>query len=424
MTADMDTSIADSIRHFLSCRACTQTLEHVFVDLGTMPPSNAYLNSSQDLSQEKSYPLKVFVCHHCWLVQTQDFVDKDEMFSAEYAYFSSVSKGWVAHAKHYCAMIIKRLALNSKSKVIEIASNDGYLLQNFVAEGIPCLGVEPTLATANVARELDIPVLSEFFTEEFAQVLQNENGPADLIIGNNVLAHVPDINDFVAGLKLALSVQGTITLEFPHLVELVEKNQFDTIYHEHFSYLSLSVVQQIFNAHGLTIYDVEQLSTHGGSLRIYASHENGGFNIKASVKELLAQELARGLLSLNYYQAFQAKVEQIKAQVRTFLITKKQQGKTVVGYGAAAKGNTLLNYAGISTEFLPVIFDAAPSKQGKLMPGSHIAIRHPDEIADYSPDYILILPWNIKDEVMQQLKEKLPLTIFVVAVPELIEQGS
>lgn len=412
------------IREYLTqCRACSNNLKHVFVDLGVMPPSNAYLDSEKAINNEKCYPLKVFVCHHCWLVQTQDFVNKDEMFSAEYAYFSSVSKGWLEHAREYSEMIINRLSLTNTSKVLEIASNDGYLLKNFVLAGIPCLGVEPTLATAHVARKKGIPVVSEFFTKKTCEELVKLNGTADLIIGNNVLAHVPDINDFVSGLKLGLSAEGTVTLEFPHLMELVDKNQFDTIYHEHFSYLSLSVVSNIFKRHHLKIYDVEQLVTHGGSLRVYVCHENANISIENSVATLLDIEKESGVLSLSYYQSFQQKVEQIKTQVKAFLISQKQQGKSVVGYGAAAKGNTLLNYAGISSELLPVIFDAAPSKQGKLMPGSHIAVKHPEQMARYSPDYIFILPWNIKEEIIKLLEGKFSSSTFVVAMPELAKVG-
>jgi SAM-dependent methyltransferase len=401
----------------MKCRNCGNTLQHLFVDLGYAPPSNAYMEKDADLSKEQQFPLQVYVCEQCWLVQTRDYVDADKLFNADYAYFSSISSGWLEHAKRYVAMIIERQRIDSSSLVIEIASNDGYLLKNFVASNIPCLGIEPTTETANAARELGIPVLSEFFGSKLAKQLSENGQYADLIIGNNVLAHVPDIKDFVAGLKILLKPKGVITLEFPHLLELIKNSQFDTIYHEHFSYLSLSVVQLIFDEAGLDLFEVEELPTHGGSLRIYCAHK-GTQNICPVVADLIELERENGLQSLPTYLAFQQQINQIKEDLCSFLSSQKALGKTVYGYGAAAKGNTLLNYAGISTDLLPVICDAAPSKQGKLMPGSHIPIHAPEFLQTHPSDFVLILPWNIKDEVINQLSF-LKNTRFVTAIPYL-----
>lgn len=387
----------------MNCRHCHQPLEHVFLDLGFAPPSNAYLDTDALQSPERYFPLKLFVCEHCWLVQTEDYAQADELFSPDYAYFSSVSKSWLAHAADYCAMITERLGLNRDSHVIEVASNDGYLLKNFVETGIPCLGIEPTASTAAAAEQLGIPVLREFFGEALATRLVAEGKQADLILGNNVFAHVPDINDFTAGLRTALKSGGTVTLEFPHLMRLIEFTQFDTVYHEHFSYLSLYAVGRIFEKAGLRVFDVEELPTHGGSLRVYGCHADDARPTAPAVDALLAEEEARGLRTLDTYQAFQARAERVKDDLLLYLIEQKRAGKVVAGYGAAAKGCTLLNFAGIKPDLLPYVCDAAPSKQGKYLPGTHVPILSPDAIREGRPDTVLILPWNIREEVMQQL---------------------
>ncbi len=405
----------------MNCRHCGTTLRCDFLDLGFAPPSNAYL-SRDDLSKPETYfPLRLKVCEECWLVQTEDYAEADALFSPDYAYFSSASKGWLDHAARYAAMISDRLSLGSDSMVIEIASNDGYLLKNFVAAGIPCLGVEPTASTAAAAEALGIPVLREFFGEALASQLASDGNSADLVLGNNVYAHVPDINDFTRGLKAVLKPGGTITLEFPHLMRLIEQNQFDTVYHEHFSYLSLFTVGRIFSAAGLRIFDVEDLPTHGGSLRVYGCHADDARATSDAVAAVIGAEERSGLRSVEPYAAFQAKAEKVKDDALSFLIEAKRAGKSVAAYGAAAKGNTLLNFAGVKPDLLPFVCDAAPSKQDRYMPGSHIPILHPDGIADRRPDFVLILPWNIAAEVRQQLA---PLategTKFVTFVPELI----
>jgi len=369
---------------------------------------------------EKYYPLKVKVCEQCWLVQTEDYAQADELFSEDYAYFSSTSTGWLNHAAKYAVEMTRLLRLNPGSLVIEVASNDGYLLKNFVAAGIPCLGIEPTASTADAAEELGIPVLREFFGEQLARRLASSGKQADLIAGNNVYAHVPDINDFTRGLKAALKPTGTITLEFPHLMRLIENTQFDTIYHEHFSYLSLGTVSRIFAACGLRVFDVEELSTHGGSLRIYGCHAEDARPTSPKVNAVLAEELVRGLQNLATYQQFQAKADRVKDDLLSFLIEQKSAGKKVGAYGAAAKGNTLLNYAGVKPDLLPFVCDAAAAKQGKFMPGSHIPILSPTTLSDNRPDFLVILPWNIAAEVKQQNEHLAKLgTKFVTAVPTL-----
>jgi len=335
-------------------------------------------------------------------VQTEDYACADELFSADYAYFSSTSTSWLAHAATYCSMIRQRLSLTENSMVIEVASNDGYLLKNFVAAGIPCFGIEPTAGTAVAAENLGIQVLREFFSEDLGKRLATNNQRADLIIGNNVYAHVPDINDFTGGLKAALKPGGTVTLEFPHLLNLITQCQFDTIYHEHFSYLSLYTVCRIFEKSGLRIYDVEQLQTHGGSIRVYGCHEDDLRPAKHSVIDLLHLEKQKGLRNLRTYNSFQKRANKIKDDLLIFLIEQKRQGKSVAAYGAAAKGNTLLNYTGIKSDLLSFVCDAAPSKQGKFLPGSHIPILPPESLTEQKPDYVMILPWNIANEVMQQ----------------------
>ena len=386
----------------MNCRHCQQPLQHVFLDLGFAPPSNAYLTADDLQKPELYFPLKLFVCEHCWLVQTEDFTSAESLFTKDYAYFSSTSQSWLDHASRYSQMIIEREKLNSDSFVIEIASNDGYLLKNFVAEGIPCLGIEPTDSTAAAAENMGIPVLREFFNEKLGQELAAQGKQADLIAGNNVYAHVPDINDFTLGLKAALKLDGIITLEFPHLMRLIEHCQFDTVYHEHFSYLSLFTVNQVFEQAGLRIFDVEELPTHGGSLRIYGCHREDTRKELPSVSVILNGEIQHGLRDLKIYHDFQARAERVKDDLLLFLIEQKQQGKKVVAYGAAAKGNTLLNYAGIKPDLLSMVCDAALSKQGKFMPGSHIPIVKPEMLSEMKPDVVLILPWNIADEIEMQ----------------------
>lgn len=388
----------------MNCRHCQKKLEHVFLDLGTAPPSNDYLSADDLQKPENFFPLKLFVCGDCWLVQTEDYAAAGDLFRHDYAYFSSVSSGWLQHAKTYTEMITDRLGLGGKSFVVELASNDGYLLRNFVAAGIPCLGVEPTDATADAAEKLNIPVMREFFGEKLAAQLTSEGKSADLIIGNNVYAHVPDINDFTQGMKKLLKPGGTITLEFPHLMQLIKENQFDTVYHEHYSYLSLQTVSRIFAKAGLRVCDVETLSTHGGSLRVYGCHADDTRADSGAVVKMLDTEKEFGLQNLETYTSFQPKADQVKADLLRFLQEQKAAGKTVAAYGAAAKGNTLLNYAGVTVDMIPFVCDAAPSKQGKYMPGSHIPILPPDAMAEKKPDWVLILPWNIAPEVVQQQK--------------------
>ncbi len=400
------------------CRHCATPLQHTFLDLGFAPPSNAYLSAADLIKPEKYYPLKVKVCTHCWLVQTEDYAQADELFSADYAYFSSTSTGWLAHASGYAKAIIQRLGLNQNSHVIEVASNDGYLLKNFVAAGIPCLGIEPTASTAAAAEKLGIPVIREFFGEALGKRLATAGKQADLIAGNNVYAHVPDINDFTRGLKAALKPTGAITLEFPHLMRLIEHTQFDTIYHEHFSYLSLYTVQRIFEAAGLRVWNVEELPTHGGSLRVYGCHAQDARTTAPTVATLLAEEIRTGLQNLATYEGFQSRANKLKDDLLSFLIEQKRAGKKVVAYGAAAKGNTLLNHAGVKPDLLTFVCDAAVAKQGKYLPGSHIPIFPPKALAEIKPDYVLILPWNIATEVQRQNAALTAQGVrFVVAIP-------
>lgn len=386
----------------MNCRHCKAQLTHVFLDLGFAPPSNAYLTAEELRAPEKHYPLKLFVCDCCWLVQTEDYARADELFGHDYAYFSSTSASWLEHAARYARAMTDRFALGPQSRVIEVASNDGYLLKNFVAAGIPCLGIEPTASTAAVSEKLGVPVLREFFGEALGKRLAIEGRQADLIAGNNVYAHVPDINDFTAGLKAALKPNGTITLEFPHLMRLIQHTQFDTVYHEHFSYLSLHTVGRIFEQAGLRIFEVEELPTHGGSLRVFGCHADDARPTDPSVPALSREEEHRGLRTLETYAAFQQRADRVKDDLVTFLIEQKRAGKRVAAYGAAAKGNTLLNYAGIRPDLLPWVCDAAAAKQGKFMPGSHIPILPPSALRDLRPDLVLILPWNIADEIRQQ----------------------
>jgi SAM-dependent methyltransferase len=404
----------------VKCRHCGAPLQHTFLDLGFAPPSNAYLTAEDLVKPEKYYPLKIKVCDQCWLVQTEDYAQADELFSSEYAYFSSTSTGWLAHAARYADKMTQQLQLTRSSLVIEVASNDGYLLKNFVAAGIPCLGIEPTASTAAAAEALGIPVMREFFGEQLGKQLATAGQQADLIAGNNVYAHVPDINDFTRGLKAALKPGGTITLEFPHLMRLIEHTQFDTVYHEHFSYLSLYTVDRIFAAAGLRVWDIEELPTHGGSLRVYGCHTEDARKMTATVSAMLAEETRRGLQTLATYQNFQARADRVKDDLLAFLIEQKRAGKKVAAYGAAAKGNTLLNYAGVKPDLLPFVCDAAAAKQGKFMPGSHIPIFAPGALDQQRPDYLVILPWNIAAEVKQQNAKLAEVgTKFVTAVPKL-----
>lgn len=404
----------------MNCRHCRIPLRHVFLDLGFAPPSNAYLTAADLKTPELYFPLKLFVCEHCWLVQTEDYAQANELFRHDYAYFSSTSSSWLEHAAHYAVMISSRLSLGKKNFVIEVAANDGYLLKNFLAAGIPCLGIEPTASTAYKAETLGIPILREFFGKAVAENLAANGKQADLVVGNNVFAHVPDIDDFTAGLKVVLKPGGTITLEFPHLMRLIEHIQFDTVYHEHFSYLSLHTVYQIFTQAGLRVWDVEELSTHGGSLRIYGCHARDPRDEAPAVAILLAEEERRGLRRLPTYIEYQPHADRLKDELVIFLIEQKRAGKSVAAYGAAAKGNTLLNYASIKLDLLPYVCDAATSKQGKFLPGTHIPILPPTILSERKPDIVLILPWNLADEVCQQhgyIREWGGR--FVVAVPKL-----
>jgi SAM-dependent methyltransferase len=385
------------------CRFCKTPLNHTFVDLGMSPLCESYVNSKQLNEMEPFYPLHAYVCHTCFLVQLQEYVAPEHIFT-EYAYFSSYSDSWLHHVKTYTDLMTQRFHLNQQSYVVEIASNDGYLLQYFVEKQIPVLGIEPAANIAQVAQTKGVPTQVEFFGQVCAQKLASAGKQADLIAANNVLAHVPDINDFVAGLKILLKPQGVITVEFPHLMRLMAENQFDTIYHEHFSYLSFMVVERIFSAHGLTLFDVDELPTHGGSLRIYARHQaDDSKPISDRVLELRTREEAAGLTQIEAYTNFAEQVQETKRKLLEFLIQAKRERKTVVGYGAPGKGNTLLNYCGIRTDFLDYTVDRNPYKQGKFLPGTHIPIHHPDKILETKPDYVLILPWNLRQEVMEQI---------------------
>lgn len=386
----------------MNCRHCNAALEHVFLDLGSAPPSNSYLGAADLRAPEATYPLRLHVCTECWLVQTEDYASADELFSRDYAYFSSTSQTWLAHAASYAQDISHRLALGADCFVVEIASNDGYLLKNFVSSGIPCLGIEPTASTAQAAEAIGVPTLREFFGLALGERLALEGRQADLIVGNNVFAHVPDINDFTNGLKAALKPGGTITLEFPHVMQLIGQVQFDTVYHEHFSYLSLYAVQRIFQHAGLRVLDVEELATHGGSLRVYGCHAGDVRASTAAVAAMLIAEESAGMRTLETYAGFQMRADAVKDGLVTFLIEQKRAGRKVAAYGAAAKGNTLLNYAGVRSDLLPFVCDAAPSKQGRYLPGSRIPVVEPAQLRELRPDIVLILPWNIAGEVQAQ----------------------
>lgn len=388
----------------MNCRFCQNPLTHEFVDLASSPPSNSYLRAEQLDEPEVFYPLRVFVCEKCFLVQIDEYKKAAEIFDENYAYFSSFSKSWLEHSRKYAEMMCERFGFDKSSQVIEIASNDGYLLQYFKEKNVPVLGIEPTLSTARAARKKGIETRTEFFGVSLAEKLAAENRRADLLLGNNVLAHVPDINDFVRGLQVALKPDGIVTMEFPHVLQLIENAQFDTIYHEHFSYLSLHTTQKIFASQGLTIFDVEELPTHGGSLRIFAAHaENKTQEVSANIENLLAKEKQFGLTNVKYYLDFQPKVDKVKHDLLSFLIEQKRSGKRVAAYGAAAKGNTLLNYCGVKKDLIAFVVDASPHKQGLYLPASHIPIVDESRIKCEKPDFVLILPWNIKDEIVEKL---------------------
>ena len=385
------------------CRFCGEALHDIFVDLGMSPLCESYIEDSTLNSMERFYPLRVFVCRKCFLVQLGEYVSAEDIFS-DYAYFSSYSDSWLAHVEAYCDMAIRRFALSSKSRVVELASNDGYLLQYFLKRGVPVLGIEPAANIAEVAVQKGIQTEVKFFGETVARQLVQKHGQADLLLGNNVLAHVPGLNDFVKGMKIMLAADGVITMEFPHLLKLVDQNQFDTIYHEHFSYFSFTTVTKVFERHGLELFDVEQLGTHGGPLRIFARHANSDTHkITGNVQALLDAEEAVGVQQPEYYEEFKKQVERTKRSLLSLLIRLKNEGKTVAGYGAPGKGNTLLNYCGIRSDLIDFTVDRNTFKQGKYTPGTHIPIRHPDAIKDAKPDYVLILPWNLKNEIVKQL---------------------
>jgi SAM-dependent methyltransferase len=384
------------------CRFCGAPLAHTFADLGMSPISNNYLSEEELGTMERFYPLHALVCGQCFLVQLEEFETPEAIFS-DYAYFSSYSTSWLEHCRRYAEMAAERFSLTRASHVVEIASNDGYLLQYFAERGVPVLGVEPAANVAEVAVEKGVPTEVDFFGEEVARKLSAAGRQADLLIGNNVLAHVPDLNDFVAGMKVLLAPEGTITMEFPHLERLVEDRQFDTIYHEHFSYFSLLTARRVFADHDLTVFDVEELQTHGGSLRIYACHA-GARPVTDAVRELEAREERAGFTHVETYVAFGEAVQQEKRDILESLIGLKNEGKRIVGYGAPAKGNTLLNFCGIGTEFIDFTVDRNPHKQGRFLPGSHIPIRAPEEIERARPDVVFILPWNLREEVMEQLR--------------------
>jgi SAM-dependent methyltransferase len=401
------------------CRFCGSELRQVFLDLGSSPLANSYLKEEDLQQEEQRFPLRVYVCGECLLVQLEEWESPENIFG-DYAYFSSYSESWLRHAKTYVGMMVARFGFNPDSKVVEIASNDGYLLQYFVDRGISVLGIEPARNVAEVARSRGIPTRVDFFGETTARTLRREGLRADLLIGNNVLAHVPNLNDFVKGLKIVLAEQGIITMEFPHLMRLCEDCQIDTIYHEHFSYFSFITVEKIFAAHGLTMFDVEELSTHGGSLRIFAQHRAGGRQpISKRVEELRKREIRAGYAGLAGYLAFEERAVQTREKLIEFLVIAKQSGKRVVGYGAPAKGNTLLNYCGITSDLVEYTVDRSPHKQGRFLPGTHIPIYEPERINATKPDYILILPWNLQDEIIRQLAfARTWGAQFVVPIPE------
>jgi hypothetical protein len=405
----------------VKCRHCTADTRLRLVDLGAAPPSNAYLTRDALDAPEICLPLRVLVCERCWLAQTEDFVAPAELFSSEYAYFSGMSKSWLEHCERFVADVADRFELDESSFVVEVAANDGSLLQYVRNRGIPCLGVEPTASTAAAARERGIDVVEDFFGTRLAKSIRTSARPADLTFANNVLAHVPDINDFVAGFSTLLADHGVATFEFPHLLNLIALNQFDTIYHEHYSYLSLTAVAEIFRVNGLEVFDVEEQPTHGGSLRVFAQRLGvGQRRIDGRVVNLLDREARAGVRTAQYYAGYQARVDRVRDDFLTFLNEARTAGKKVAAYGAAAKGNTLMNYAGVGVELIEFVVDRSPAKQGKFMPGSHLPIVPEIRLGEIRPDWIVILPWNIRAEVMQQLEYTRAWGAkFVTAVPEL-----
>jgi SAM-dependent methyltransferase len=409
----------------VNCRHCQAALTLQLIDLGSSPPSNAYLTSEMLSAPETYFPLRIMVCQSCWLVQTLDFAQAKELFSKDYAYFSSFSTTWLQHAENYVGQMVERFHITADSHVVEIASNDGYLLQYVKARGIPCTGIEPTASTAGAAREKGIATIESFFGTEVGAKLAAEGKQADLMAANNVLAHVPDINDFLTGFTNLLKPDGVVTFEFPHLLQLLDQNQFDTIYHEHFSYLSLTALVKIFQTNGLKAFDVEEIPTHGGSLRVFAQRATtGGRPVEDCVAKILAYEADAGLSVASGYQGFQQRAEKIKDDFLSFLIEAKRQGKRVAGYGAAAKGNTLLNFAGCRPDLVSYVVDRNPAKQGKFMPGSRIPIVAEERLYADRPDYVVILPWNLRSEVIEQVTAAgLTGTTFVNAVPSLERTG-
>lgn len=404
----------------MNCRHCGEPLKHTFLDLGFAPPSNAYLSEAELCAPEIYFPLKLNVCGRCWLVQTEDYHAPDRLFDADYAYFSSCSSSWLAHAERYVERMVDRFSLDERSRVVEVAANDGYLLQYVSKLGIACLGIEPTASTARAARDNGLEIRELFFGEKVARKLAREGWSADLMVANNVLAHVPNINDFLKGFSALLKPKGVVTFEFPHLLRMITEQQFDTIYHEHYSYLSLTTVQSLCAHNGLHIFDVEELPTHGGSLRVYAQLVGGVRDASEAVVELLVREEQLGIKTAAFYSTLAPAAERIKHELLRFLLQAKAEGKKVVGYGAAAKGNTLLNYAGVRSDLLAWVADASPHKQGKFLPGSRIPIVEPTRVVAEQPDFILLLPWNLKDEVVAQLK---PINHWggrlVISVPQL-----
>lgn len=388
----------------MQCRFCKTELTHDFIDLVNSPASNSFLTAEQLNEPETFYPLKVYTCHKCFLVQVDEYKKSDAIFDSNYVYFSSYSTSWLKHAKAYTEMMTNRFGYSKDSLVIEVASNDGYLLQYFHQHNIPVLGIEPTANTAAAAKAKGVDSVVDFFGVGLARELVAKNIKADLLLGNNVLAHVPDIVDFVGGMKVILKDNGVVTMEFPHLMQLVDNNQFDTIYHEHFSYLSFTTVKQIFESQGLQMFDVDQIPTHGGSLRIYAKHkEDTSKEISPNVKAVLDLEASKGMNDLEYYNGFQQKAMKVKLDLLSFLILQKNAGKKVAAYGAAAKGNTLLNFCGVKNDLIDFVVDANPHKQNKFLPASHIPVMNEQYLKDAKPDYVIILPWNLKDEITQQL---------------------
>lgn len=387
----------------MKCRFCESVLADAFLDLGSAPPSNAFLREQELNAVEVWFPLKLHVCCKCHLVQMDEVQQRDALFSSDYVYFSSYSRSWLQHAEQYVDKAVARLQLGSNDLVMEIASNDGYLLQYVRQRGIPCIGIEPTASTASEARKRGIETIERFFGQSFAEEFVETRGKAALIAANNVLAHVPNLNDFVAGLAMALADDGCITVEFPHILQLVQQCQFDTVYHEHFSYFSFHTVQQVFACHGLCIWDVEELPTHGGSLRLWACHDGASRKATPAVPAILSKERDAGMFDIGWYQGFQAQADRIKHEFISFLLECKRNGKKIVGYGAAAKGNTLLNYAGVRPDLLPYVVDASPHKQGRYLPGSRIPVVAETRIHETRPDFVLILPWNLREEIEAQL---------------------